>query len=716
MGRPPSSYGASGSLHKTPPPLPGSPTLGSPAKMSAEAAANEQRHEFVEEVVRRLGMLHQVLDYDDTYKLVKRLEKKSLKETLKQAVAVGADLDDVIRRFQDPSAFPLSIPFPNGREFTQQQAIIALVLSLSNDDLSTSPEQELRKELSNLTLGQLRFRAVAANGGTDDICNAIGDPTIGKVKEKYLLSEIIVDGELMGVCKWRQCRRSRKYRERPPKNYAELAAIDSHQLHARNDGFLKSQGKAPPHWARNTPLQDSAEYQVLASYSATVLPWAFNDIRYWFSMVVYLATRFSARQGYGQNGELPQIDSGSAGTVGGFLTFFLVFYAGQAYSRYNDQYAAAMKCKCKLIDICSFARTCMTGPSGQRLWRHLNTAHILCFVGLSETFTVDNFVRPLSTKHALLSDAELTRIMELNPDTSGDTPKNAMREVIVWALQDVVTEMQRPAEGKIVPAPNLPVYALFQQINELRDQLQQLYDFKQQPVPFFYVHMLHVLVSVYIPLFGYNVATRGNFDEKQLCGGSTFEQEFVCTGGASGEVVAIFLLTLYFVLVLGLSQAGQQLSDPFGIDLVDMPVRNFVVFALEATKNIMEAQPDMSVPHDNEGLQMRAKHRWKQGKGMAGLSKKLSKMSTDARVKSKKDVSNGDKQKQEKKKKKDKKKDGVDMMLEDLLASDDSTSEEEPEEEELGGVLEYEGTTLEGAAVVAANTEADGVESDTSSP
>ena len=129
----------------------------------------------------------------------------------------------------------------------------------------------------------------------------------------------------------------------------------------------------------------------------------------------------------------------------------------------------------------------------------------------------------------------------------------------------------------------------------------------------------------------------------------------------------------------------------------------------------MEAQPDMSIPHDNEGLQMRAKHRWKRGKGMAGLSKKLSKMSSDARVKSEKDVSNGDKQKQ----KKDKKatpQDGVDMMLEDLLASDDSTSEEEPEEEELGGVLEYEGTTLEGAAVAAANTEADGVESDTSSP
>ena len=73
-------------------------------------------------------------------------------------------------------------------------------------------------------------------------------------------------------------------------------------------------------------------------------------------------------------------------------------------------------------------------------------------------------------------------------------------------------------------------------------------------------------------------------------------------------------------------------------------------------------------------------------------------MSSDARVKSEQDVSNGDKQKQ----KKDKKatpQDGVDMMLEDLLASDDSTSEEEPEEEELGGVLEYEGTTLEGAAV-----------------
>ena len=38
--------------------------------------------------------------------------------------------------------------------------------------------------------------------------------------------------------------------------------------------------------------------------------------------------------------------------------------------------------------------------------------------------------------------------------------------------------------------------------------------------------------------------------------------------------------------------AGQQLSDPYGDDDVDMPVHHFVTFALKSSLKILAADPD----------------------------------------------------------------------------------------------------------------------------
>jgi hypothetical protein len=35
-----------------------------------------------------------------------------------------------------------------------------------------------------------------------------------------------------------------------------------------------------------------------------------------------------------------------------------------------------------------------------------------------------------------------------------------------------------------------------------------LYGFKEQPVPFFYVHLLFLISSIYLPLFAYSLATK----------------------------------------------------------------------------------------------------------------------------------------------------------------------------------------------------------------
>jgi hypothetical protein len=53
--------------------------------------------------------------------------------------------------------------------------------------------------------------------------------------------------------------------------------------------------------------------------------------------------------------------------------------------------------------------------------------------------------------------------------------------------------------------------------------------------------------------------------------------------------------------VIGLIRAGQQLSDPYGSDNVDLPVRNFVLSVLKASKKILNTPVD--TVHANEATE-----------------------------------------------------------------------------------------------------------------
>lgn len=53
------------------------------------------------------------------------------------------------------------------------------------------------------------------------------------------------------------------------------------------------------------------------------------------------------------------------------------------------------------------------------------------------SFTIENFVRPLSARHGLLTETELRRVIELSPEginNDNDVANSAMREVRGMAI------------------------------------------------------------------------------------------------------------------------------------------------------------------------------------------------------------------------------------------------------------------------------------------
>lgn len=50
------------------------------------------------------------------------------------------------------------------------------------------------------------------------------------------------------------------------------------------------------------------------------------------------------------------------------------------------------------------------------------------------------------------------------------------------------------------------------------------------------------------------------------------------------------------IVVIGLTQAGERMSDPYGDDEVDLPARQFVSKTLQASRRLLEASPTIEAP------------------------------------------------------------------------------------------------------------------------
>ena len=56
----------------------------------------------------------------------------------------------------------------------------------------------------------------------------------------------------------------------------------------------------------------------------------------------------------------------------------------------------------------SAAQASLSAGEAHRLWRHLNTAHILAYIGLTTTeqYSISSLLKPLQRDHRLLTDTE----------------------------------------------------------------------------------------------------------------------------------------------------------------------------------------------------------------------------------------------------------------------------------------------------------------------
>ena len=110
------------------------------------------------------------------------------------------------------------------------------------------------------------------------------------------------------------------------------------------------------------------------------------------------------------------------------------------------------------------------------------------------------------------------------------------------------------------------------QVLVLRESIKTLYDFNDQPLPFFYVHLAYILVFFYLPLFTYAVA----IDTTAKTDLDTYP-----------EVIGCMIVLTNSLFMIGLITIGKKLQEPYGHDVEDLSVIHYLTFTLKMSRRIV---------------------------------------------------------------------------------------------------------------------------------
>jgi len=219
------------------------------------------------------------------------------------------------------------------------------------------------------------------------------------------------------------------------------------------------------------------------------------------------------------------------------------------------------------------ARINFSEEGSWRAFRLLNAAHLLAYAGLGEVYNEDNFINPLVDKYCLLTEKEILRVKEIS--LNGEF---AFREIIAWLLQIVKHEMM--TRGLSRKQEQL----ISSQLLCFRGSLSRFYHFKDLPMPFPYVHCINLHLFIFFPLYSYTLAS--SYSRFNSAGESL---HFLTVFGDS--LIQSFFLFLYTLIILCLRTLGQNLAEPLGHNLEDLPVYYFVDATILGTMNVMHSSP-----------------------------------------------------------------------------------------------------------------------------
>jgi len=333
-------------------------------------------------------------------------------------------------------------------------------------------------------------------------------------------------------------------------SYDDLAHIDKHRVR------ISSRCEEPSH-------------RMTFRLEGTVIGEIIFDIVFWLTLVTYVVFRYLTMTMTITDSLINgKFSSASFYLVffAGFLLSFLLFYVSRNHYRYFDFLEDTMFLMGRVNDVAMLTKATLPIERARRIVRYLNASHVTTYTGLKASYNKKNFYDPLVKKYALLSKSENQRIScEMNVEQDGLGPTF---ELLTWAMMDIRAAQK---EGHLDSNEALQMRTL---VLKHRSKIARIFVLRGVPVPYVFIHCMNMLTAVYLPIFAIVIAVE--------------------TGGGNikwiQELVNAMVMLLQTMFIIGLRIVGQQLSDPYGNDLIDLQILRYVKGILVSSNAILSAE------------------------------------------------------------------------------------------------------------------------------
>ena len=287
-----------------------------------------------------------------------------------------------------------------------------------------------------------------------------------------------------------------------------------------------------------SPMKTALKFRLLRH---TVLPRLLCQYLTWIVLITWGGTAALAYNGITEG----DIEDGVFTGAGTMVTFMIIFYVSYCYTRYTQQFDEVQTMMRSIISVCAWARVNFKDPDeANRIYRYLNMLHILCYTGLSPTYSVQNFFLPLAEKHMLFGvvgskayEQEQKCLSEMSIDKEGG---RAWQMMYLWSLQVV---RRRALAGVLTP----PIHAqLNKELSLIADCCGNLFACSYQVLPFIYTQLVSFACTIYLVAIAF-------------LKGVHFTQDESLTYGLIIPFINVFLTTF---TIFGLLEVGDTIMDP----------------------------------------------------------------------------------------------------------------------------------------------------------
>lgn len=237
-------------------------------------------------------------------------------------------------------------------------------------------------------------------------------------------------------------------------------------------------------------------FRILLKYLSVHRLFTFtNTPIFWCSICLYVFVRLLKAQNLAPSSSEGIYFSTPMSTLGTFMSFAVTFFTSNCYQRFVAIYTNAMSAQGRVFDIALVSKSTLPIEEQWRIWRYMNVAHTLAYVGLSDFYTRSNLFDPLVSKYKLLTHDEYERIISIGIESGG----SAYREVLTW----VTESLYRLNKKGVLCIDDLQT--LISLVRAFRGSCGSLYDYVDQPIPMVYIVQSSVAYT-FLLLYSYYCA------------------------------------------------------------------------------------------------------------------------------------------------------------------------------------------------------------------